>query len=604
MNILAECPTVDAYRQLLAGRLDSDHQQPLLSHLEECKSCTDTIESVLKLDTLFDAARVTHSHAETVPDGLIDRLLTLTAEDVLHGRTQIGPYLIRGRLGQGGMGIVYLADDPQLQREVALKILRPRSKETATAKARFLGEARAAAKIHNDHVISIFQIGEDDGLAYVAMERLRGETLDERLNRAPIPLPDILRIAREIALGLAAAHAAGLIHRDIKPENIWLETCSDRVKILDFGLARPVEGDVFLTKAGTILGTPAFMAPEQAAGQRVDARSDLFSLGAVMYRMVTDRQPFMGDDVMAVLSALATEIPPRPRRFNPQTPARFDDLIMRLLAKSPADRPATAQRVAEEIAAIESDPDKALAWDRRKVLAIATLPVLGVAGYFALPKKESGVVLPTVAVVPPLRELRLPARATAFVGNFLLDPLRTCTIEAFITPETPAFVATEFSVLMGNDAIFVYGVDRTWNVAAKMLKAGGEAENIRLSAQAEMTPKRTHVAGVRFGNMMRIFIDGRPAGQHDIGHDWRLVDCKHFRLGQCLTPCRFDEVRVSTIPRYLGPFTPVERHEPDEHTFALYHCDETEGIIFTDSSGHGRHGTIHSGEWVATPRGG
>src|SRR5262249_3534929 len=153
---------------------------------------------------------------------------------------------------------------------------------------RFLGEARAAARVRSDHVVTIHQVGEDRGIPFLAMEFLHGEPLDAWLKPGrTLSPPELLRLAREMALGLAAAHAQGLIHRDVKPGNIWLESVDSRVKILDFGLARPVVGDVRLTRSGTILGTPAYMAPEQARGEEVDARADLFSLGCVLYHLAT-----------------------------------------------------------------------------------------------------------------------------------------------------------------------------------------------------------------------------------------------------------------------------------------------------------------------------
>ncbi len=189
------------------------------------------------------------------------------------------------------MGVVYKAEDPRLKRLVAIKVMLPRSAADDSARRRFLREAQAMAAVHHDHVVAIYQVDEDNGVPFLAMEFLQGMPLAQRMKGDPKPnLAQILRIGREIAEGLAAAHDRGLIHRDVKPGNIWLDSDhKDRVKILDFGLARVGAEDVHLTRTGVVVGTPAYMSPEQAGGEKVDARTDLFSLGCVLYRLCTGR---------------------------------------------------------------------------------------------------------------------------------------------------------------------------------------------------------------------------------------------------------------------------------------------------------------------------
>jgi WD40 repeat protein/serine/threonine protein kinase len=290
---------------------------------------------------------------------LVDFLAPPLAPDEI-GR--LGPYRVLKVLGAGGMGVVFLGEDPQLQRPVALKAMLPSLAASGSAKQRFLREARAAAAIKHDHIVAIYQVGQDRGAPYLAMELLEGEPLDERLKRTPpLSLAELLRIGRETATGLAAAHQRGLIHRDIKPANLWLEkqdhglgAAGFQVKILDFGLARADGAPSQLTQQGAIVGTPAFMAPEQATGETVDGRCDLFSLGCVLYRLLTGRLPFQGPDTVATLMAVATEHPKPPAEVKPETPAELSDLVMRLLAKKPGDRPASAQEVVAALAAIES----------------------------------------------------------------------------------------------------------------------------------------------------------------------------------------------------------------------------------------------------------
>jgi serine/threonine protein kinase len=275
------------------------------------------------------------------------------------------------------MGVVFQAEDTNLKRLVALKAMVPALAVSASARERFKREAVTAAQIDHDHIVHIYQVGEDRGVPYLAMQFLKGEPLDERLRREPrLPVREVLRIGREIAQGLAAAHEQGLIHRDIKPANIWLESrgqgsgvraqenassivpheaaAAGRVKILDFGLARAVAGSAQLTQSGAIVGTPAYMAPEQA-GKTVDHRCDLFSLGCVLYRMSTGRIPFEAADTISTLLAVATEQPRTPGELNHDLPPALSDLIMRLLAKRPDDRPPTARAVIEGIQAIEAE---------------------------------------------------------------------------------------------------------------------------------------------------------------------------------------------------------------------------------------------------------
>ena len=252
------------------------------------------------------------------------------------------------------MGVVFRAEDPQLQREIAVKTMRPELALTAGSLARFLREARATAALQHDHIVPIYQVGEERGVPFIAMPLLRGKTLADRLAEKPkLTLTDILRIGREAAEGLAAAHGHGLVHRDIKPGNIWLETPHDRVKLLDFGLVRSTQDDSGVTGSGMILGTPAYMSPEQAGGRAVDHRSDLFSLGCVLYRLATNRPPFSGSDPISTLVAVASTKPSPPCEVDPSVPAKLSRLIMRLLEKNPEDRPTSARIVANVLATIE-----------------------------------------------------------------------------------------------------------------------------------------------------------------------------------------------------------------------------------------------------------
>lgn len=267
----------------------------------------------------------------------------------------LGSYRVLKVLGAGGMGMVLQAEEPALKRMVALKVMLPELAAKEVNRQRFLREAQATAAIEHPNIVAIHQVGQDRGVPFIAMPFLKGESLDQRLKREKKLSPaECVRIGRQVAGGLAAAHEHGLIHRDIKPGNIWLEAKTNLVKIVDFGLARGLAGDdVALTKSGAILGTPAYMSPEQASGQKVDHRCDLFSLGAMLYQMLTGELPFQGQDTLSLLMALATAEPRPIHQLNPDVPRPLEELVMVLLAKDPEMRPSTAKDVAEGLTAVE-----------------------------------------------------------------------------------------------------------------------------------------------------------------------------------------------------------------------------------------------------------
>lgn len=262
---------------------------------------------------------------------------------------RLGNYRIFRLLGRGGMGMVFEAQDLLLERRVALKIMLPNLAINHSNRIRFIREAQAAAKVDHDNICPIYQVNDQQQTPFIAMPFLPGETLESRLNRTTMTLCDVVRIASQVAKGLGAAHAAGLIHRDIKPSNIWLEAKNDgteRVKILDFGLARFEANDSQLTLEGAILGTPAYMSPEQAQGNSVDHRTDLFSLGAVLYEMLTGRRPFQGANATSILARLLLEHPAPPHQVRASIPDQLSQWVMRLLSKSSQERPQSANEVA------------------------------------------------------------------------------------------------------------------------------------------------------------------------------------------------------------------------------------------------------------------
>lgn len=267
---------------------------------------------------------------------------------------RIGHYEVLQVLGKGGFGIVLRAFDEVLQRVVALKVLAPEIAATSPARKRFLREAQASARVRHENVVQIHAV-EELPTPYLVMEFVAGETLQQRLDRhGPLDAAEVVSLGRQIAEGLAAAHATRLIHRDIKPGNILVESgASQRIKITDFGLARAAD-DASMTQSGVVAGTPMFMAPEQAKGETLDQRADLFSLGSVLYVMTSGRPPFRAATMFAVLRRVVEEEPRRITDLIPETPPRLCEIIDRLHAKNPDERYQTAIEVARDLADCEA----------------------------------------------------------------------------------------------------------------------------------------------------------------------------------------------------------------------------------------------------------
>src|SRR5688500_7343260 len=250
-----------------------------------------------------------------------------------------GDYSLRRELGRGGMGIVYLARDVQLDRDVAIKVLPTHLARSAASRERFIREARTAAGLSHPHIVPIHRVGEAGGFVFFVMSFVEGETLGERLRaRGPLPPAEATRVLREVAWALAYAHGRGIGHRDVKPDNILLEAGTGRALVTDFGIAHVDAHDELLTDAGKIMGTAHFMSPEQAANEPVDGRSDIYALGVVGFLAVSGKLPFESSNLPALLLKQATEAPPSVMRAAPGLPPALGAAIDRCLARDPDSR--------------------------------------------------------------------------------------------------------------------------------------------------------------------------------------------------------------------------------------------------------------------------
>src|SRR5512143_2977432 len=264
-------------------------------------------------------------------------------------QTKIGRYEVVSALGQGAMGTVYKAVDPLIERAVAIKTinLNLSKEERAEFEERFYREAKSAGRLSHANIVTIYDVGETDDIAYIAMEYLQGESLREMLDSGVVlPIEMIGRIAARIASALNYAHENHVVHRDIKPANIMITTSRD-VKIMDFGIAQIPMGS--RTQLGTVLGSPKYMAPEQVAGQSTDGRTDIFALGVVLYEMLAGTTPFNGDNLSAIMYQVLNAEPAPPSTLNPRVPPAFDRIVGRALAKRPEDRYPTARAFAQDL---------------------------------------------------------------------------------------------------------------------------------------------------------------------------------------------------------------------------------------------------------------
>jgi len=375
---------------------DDDLRQRVASLLRE-----KTSEANLLDQPVWDAAR---------------NLMEQIARPKLSPGSQLGPYQIEAPLGSGGMGEVFLARDARLHRTVAIKVLPPESVADPSRKGRFLQEARAASALNHPNIVTLYDISSDNGTDFLVLEYVPGKTLKGLITPAGLPISEILLYGVQAAGALAAAHAAGIIHRDIKPANIMV-TPQSQVKILDFGVAKLTERTIDgaedetstqCTVPGVILGTVSYMSPEQTRGESVDARSDIFSLGCVLYQAATGRLPFQGPSALSIMHEIATVDPPVPSTVRSNLPSEFDRIIGGALAKDKEQRYGSATELADALQAFQQQlagtrtgkvPNVASRAWRWAAIAASVVIMVGVGSTFrsSLIKRADAA---TVAVLP------------------------------------------------------------------------------------------------------------------------------------------------------------------------------------------------------------
>ena len=376
-----ECPDRAVLEALLCGRLDEVELTAIESHVESCAHCQKRLEALAGVGAVLPKTQVPRQLCEADESQRLVEVIEAMRHAPLPPRTAVGPpatdvvplgdgtmagsgpsrrpqriaeYEIQAVLGRGGIGVVYRATDRALARDVAIKVLRADLTDNDSLTERFLREARAAAALRHDNVVTVHGVGQHGEQPYLVMEYVPGGSLADRLLRkGKLPWSEVIRLGVEVAASLAAAHARGVVHRDVKPGNVLWDAEAGRYKLTDFGLAKAID-DVSLTRTGTLVGTPEYLSPEQAEGGTVDARSDLFSLGALLYAAGTGDSPFHADSTIGVLHRVRTLSPPSLSRVRPDCPGDLAKVVDRLLTKNPNHRYQSAGAVVEELRRIEA----------------------------------------------------------------------------------------------------------------------------------------------------------------------------------------------------------------------------------------------------------
>ncbi len=385
-----DCPSRSELEDFLTDRLPAEGEGRVLAHLDGCPACQQVLEGL----TASPVGCMAQSRPDAAPT-----VLAGEDGDALDGPvpSRIGPYSVIRVLGRGGMGVVYLAVQDTLKRPVALKIIRHGVQATQAERARFLAEAEAVARLHHPNIVQIHEVGDQDGLYYLVLEFVEGGSLDRRLAGTPQEPRAAARLIETLARAVDHAHLRGILHRDLKPANVLLDARGEP-KVTDFGMAKTLQGDSDLTATGQVLGTPSYMAPEQASGKpgAVSPAADTYGLGALLYEMLTGRPPFKAATPLSTLELVVSQEPVAPSRFQRHIPRDLETICLKCLEKQPDRRYASAEALAEDLGRFLSGQSivarptgawgRAWKWARRRPIeagltaAVLVVTVVGLTG--------------------------------------------------------------------------------------------------------------------------------------------------------------------------------------------------------------------------------
>ncbi len=338
-----ECPSRSELEDFLTDRLPAEGDGRVLTHLEGCSSCQLVLET-LTASPVGNTAQTRSGAARTLSaDGDANGLVSPLPP-------RIGQYLVIRELGRGGMGVVYLAEQDTLKRPVALKVIRHGVHATPEEVARFRAEAEAVARLQHPNIVQVHEVGNQDGIHYLALEYVDGGSLDRQLAGTPQDPRAAARLIETLACAVDHAHRRGILHRDLKPANVLLDA-QGQPKVTDFGMAKKLQGDSGLTASGLIMGTPSYIAPEQASGKlgEVGPAIDIYGLGALLYEMLTGRPPFKGADPLSTLEQVVSQEPVAPGRFQRHIPRDLETICLKCLEKQPGRRYASAEGLADDL---------------------------------------------------------------------------------------------------------------------------------------------------------------------------------------------------------------------------------------------------------------
>jgi hypothetical protein len=495
-------------------------------------------------------------------------------------------------IGAGGMGAVYCACQTRLDRRVALKILPLHHSGDPAFVERFLREARALARLNHPHIVTVHDARQSGPYLYILMEYVDGASLRELISGGKLDAGEALRLVPQICDALQYAHDRGVVHRDIKPENILLDQ-DGQVRIADFGLAMLFQDpslQVTLTAPNVRMGSVRYMAPEQMKGSAgVDHRADIYALGVTFYEMLTGAPP-----------ALDFKPPSRVVAVD----RRVDGVVARTLKESPAERyqqAAELKRDVERIAASPPSLRRAAALTAALMLILALLVAQRWPAPEPLPEAPAPPAggQPTVPVEEPRRyclRFEKPADIVEF-PSLQLDRLAPLTIEVQVLPTMrfPAPLAGHVAGPAGQASLFVQS--RHPAFAFSVYTGEGLPGFHYVDSRPMAVDRPIHVAGVRDAGQFRLYVDGKCVGVKDQGGEL-VAPRVPFRAGGYAFAGFIHELRISTSARYRDDFVPRERFEPDADTLALYHCDEGQGTVLGDASGHGHDGNITGATWA------